>query len=174
MFKTFSKSLPWIFSALCFLIFVCMENPSIYAKLGHTNTQFFSLSKSAVLIFSEILLWICLFCSIATYWWYRIVLCFLLAISTLIFDAYFRASGKVIEFQEFLLLYQSKSNLFDAISMYRKEILYSLPRVLILFVGFYLLPPPPPIIQKTKKNCFYIFLFSFFRISFFGFCNLCV
>lgn len=166
MFKTSSKSLPWIVSAFCFLIFVCMENPSIYAKLGHTNTQFFSLSKSAVLIFSEIALWCCLLGACAVYWWYRIVLCFLLAISTIIFDTYFRASGKVIEFQEFLLLYQSKANLLDAISMYGKEILYSLPRVLILFAGFYLLPPPP----LSRKSRGIAFLFSL--LTFLGLVSL--
>lgn len=131
----------FIFSGICLVLFVLLENPSIPAKIQHVNTQFFHFGKTSVLLFSEFCLWLCLLSSLLTFGWYRIFLCSTTLFSTLIFDVYFRLTGKVIEFQEFLLLYQSKANLLDAIMMYRTQIFESLPREAILLVAF--LAPPP-------------------------------
>lgn len=143
-FYFFIKKWRWIFSICCISLFVLMENPSIYTKFQHTNFQLFSISKSSTLILAEIILFLCILFSARSFAWFKFLICACLTLSTIIFDTYFYASGKVIEFQEFLLLYQSKANLFDALLMYKIQILKAFPRVLILWIGVYLMPPPPP------------------------------
>ena len=142
-FYFFIKKWRWIFSICCISLFVLMENPSIYTKFQHTNFQLFSISKSSTLILAEIILFLCILFSARSFVWFKFLICACLTLSTIIFDTYFYASGKVIEFQEFLLLYQSKANLFDALLMYKIQILKAFPRVLILWIGVYLMPPPP-------------------------------
>lgn len=156
-FFIFQKSWRWILSIFCILIFVLMENPSILEKLQHINTQFFSFQKSFVLLGSELVLFLCILFSTRSFRWYKFSICVVLSLSTLIFDTYFYTSNKVIEFQEFLLLYQSKANLLDAVEMYWMQILQACPRVLVLWIGVYLLPPPPhsQYVNKVKAiSCF--------------------
>lgn len=140
-----------ILSLACLLAFICMEHPSILSKIQHANMQSFSLLKTTIIVGSEIILFVCLVLTTQSFRWFKFLIATVLSFSTLFFDVYYYASGKVIEFQEFLLLYQSKANLFDAISMYRLQILESMPRICILWIGLYM---PPPLGWCKRKILF--------------------
>lgn len=126
---------------LCF-IFVLTEYPSIFDKLLYINTgeEGFSFLKTLAFFFIEVAFIICLISSSLSISRFKWILFVLFAFSSLLSDVYFRISGWNIEYQDFLMLYRSRANFFDAVLMYRDVILPSLFRPMILFVSFLIMP----------------------------------
>lgn len=129
-------------SLAMFLSFVLLENPAIPAKLAHINTQQIFWGKSIVLIGAEVLLYMTLVFASFSKLWIKIGVLGLVICSTLLFDTYYAISHKVIEYQEFLLLFQSRANLLDGIKMYAGAIWGVSPKIILLVLGFVLMPPP--------------------------------
>ncbi|WP_299326694.1 hypothetical protein [uncultured Helicobacter sp.] len=120
--------------------FVMMENPSLISRFADINIQTFYLGKSIVFVLSYFALFVALvLLSLSVSFW-KYVFVIILVISTLYVDIFYRASGKVMEYIDFIILYQSKNNLFDALSMYSTEIAKSLSRSILLLLGFVIMP----------------------------------
>ncbi len=120
--------------------FVMMENPNLISKLADINIQAFYLGKSIVFILSYFALFVALvLLSLSVSFW-KYVFVIILVISTLYVDVFYRASGKVMEYNDFVILYQSKNNLLDALGMYSTEIVKSLFRSILLLLGFVIMP----------------------------------
>lgn len=128
-------------------IFVLLEKPNLLAKLSQINIQTLYIGKSIVFILAYFLLFVSLILiarssnKIIKY----SILAFI-SLSTLYADTYYSISGKNMEFVEFMILYQSKANILDALSMYHNNILECLTRIAILICAFIAIPP------TLKKN----------------------
>lgn len=126
---------------LC-LIFIFTESPSPIEKLTYINTgeEGFSLLKTFAFLSIQICFFICLISTPLAMKKIKWAFFILFAFSTLLSEIYYKLSGWTIEYQDFLMLYRSKANLGDAISMYKNTLFLSLPRILILFGIFACMP----------------------------------
>ena len=130
--------------------FVFSDKPSIDAKLMQVNIQTFFLFKSAILIAVYglfVLALVLIARSQSRILKAIIVIC--VSISSLYTDVFYYASGKVMEYIDFVILYQSRANMFDAMLMYHSEIMASLPRLCALWIGFIIMPKG---LKYTQKN----------------------
>lgn len=132
----------FVIACSCIVAFVFWEHPSIVSKWTHTNAQGFSLAKSLVLAGAEVLLVLSLFLASRSYSIFKYLYLFLVVLSALIFDVFYFASGKVIEFQDFVLLISNLANTKDAVVMYGSWIGWASLRGFVLISGFVLMPPP--------------------------------
>ncbi|WP_143428757.1 sulfatase-like hydrolase/transferase [Helicobacter sp. 11S02596-1] len=132
-------------SVLLIILFICMDQPSLYGKLAQMNTQMPDIEKNFVVIFAYLVSFLCLLLASRAPTIIKYSLFVLIAVSTIVCDVFFLAGGKVLEYPDFIVLFQAKANAFDAIAMYAPFIFKSLGHIAILLVAFLIVP------QKGKK-----------------------
>ncbi|WP_133246583.1 hypothetical protein, partial [Helicobacter cinaedi] len=126
--KNFYVGIRSVFAVLLIAFFVFSDKPSIDAKLMQVNIQTFFLFKSVMLIVVYGLFIVALvLVARSSSRIFRFAVLVLVSISSLYVDVFYYASGKVMEYIDFVILYQSKANVFDALKMYNSEIMAAFP-----------------------------------------------
>lgn len=141
MSKSSYTNIRSIFAVLLIALFVFSDKPSVDAKLMEVNVQTFFLLKSVVLIavYGLFVLALVLIAR-SQFKILKAVIMICVSISSLYADVFYYASGKVMEYIDFVILYQSRANIFDAMLMYHNEIMASLVRLCALWAGFIIMP----------------------------------
>lgn len=148
--KNFYVGIRSVFAVLLIAFFVFSDKPSIDAKLMQVNIQTFFLFKSVMLIVVYGLFIVALvLVARSSSRIFRFAVLVLVSISSLYVDVFYYASGKVMEYIDFVILYQSKANVFDALKMYNSEIMAAFPRLCVLWIGFIIMPKG---LKHTQKN----------------------
>lgn len=122
--------------------------------------QTFFFWKTLVLVGAECLLFIALYYASRTFRNVKYLIFVLVSFSTIVFDVFYWASGKVIEYQEFLLLMQSATSIKSAILMYWNLLILASVKPAVLLIGFILMPPPlsPFVIKRNFIISIILFL----------------
>lgn len=141
MSKNFQQSIKGVCGVILIALFVFSDQPSVYAKFVDINIQTFFLLKSIMLFVVYGLFVVSLVLVARSHnRILKLIILVLVSISSVYADVFYYASGKVMEYIDFVILYQSKANVLDALVMYSDEIMASLLRLCALWGGFLIMP----------------------------------
>lgn len=141
MSKNFQQSIKGVCGVILIALFVFSDQPSVYAKFVDINIQTFFLLKSIMLFVVYGLFVVSLVLVARSHnRILKLIILVLVSISSVYTDVFYYASGKVMEYIDFVILYQSKANVLDALAMYSDEIMASLLRLCALWGGFLIMP----------------------------------